>query len=195
MAGYTRVEGEEEDSQILVTVDQNKVMFYSEVTNESCLKLIQCLDKAKKHVAVHNAVSNIGDQMHVFLHICSCGGDVYAALSVIDTILASTVGIVTVCEGCVASAAALIALAGTRRLIRKHAYMLIHEIRSVCAGRYSECQDDMRNSEALMAAMQSYISERCANAKLDRKLEGFLKHDRIWNGKKCLKYGLVDSIL
>lgn len=195
MAGYTQVEAEEEDSQSLVTVDQNKVMFYSDVTNESCLKLIQCIDKAKKHVAIHNAVSELGAPMHVFVHICSCGGDLYAALSVIDTILASTVGIVTVCEGCVASAAVLIALAGSRRLIRAHAYMLIHEIRSVCAGRYSECQDDMRNSEALMAAMQTYISERCANARLERKLDAFLRQDRIWDSKKCLKYGLVDSIV
>ena len=79
--------------------------------------------------------------MKIYIHICSDGGEIFSALSVIDTILSSKIDIVTVCEGCVASAGVLISLAGKERFIRKHAYMMIHEIRSGCMGKYSECQE------------------------------------------------------
>ena len=133
--------------------------------------------------------------MKIYLHICSDGGEIFSALSVIDTILSSKISIVTVCEGCVASAGVLISLAGNEKIIRKHAYMMIHEIRSGCMGKYSECQDDMKCNDILMNRMKMYMNERCKNKLLKKKLNKVLKHDIIWDADKCLKYGLVDKIV
>ena len=195
---YTNEESEEEESDFSddqVTVDKNKVMFYSDVDNNSCLKLIQCFNKAKEYVAVQNVMNEFGDPMKVYIHICSDGGEIFSALSVIDTILNSKVDVVTICEGCVASAGVLISLSGKERYIRKHAYMLIHEIRSGCIGKYSECQDDMKNNDIIMNDMKTYMNERCNNKLLKKKLNKVLKHDIIWDANKCLKYGLVDRIV
>ena len=60
--------------------------------------------------------------------------------------------IITITEGCVSSSGVLIALAGHERWMTKNSYMLIHEIRSACWGRYSECQDDLQNQNLLMMA-------------------------------------------
>ena len=38
------------ESNDSITVEKNKIMFYSDVDPKSCLKLIQCLDKAKQFV-------------------------------------------------------------------------------------------------------------------------------------------------
>ena len=73
--------------------------------------------------------------------------------------------------------------------------MLIHEIRSACWGKYSECVDDMDNNELLMNHIKSYILNRCNNKKLEKKINKFLKHDKIWNAEKCLKYGLVTKVI
>ena len=178
-----------------VTVEKNKIMFYSDVDPKSCLKLIQCLDKAKQFVAMQNVLSEFDEPMKIYLHICSDGGDVFAALSVIDTILSSSIDIVTVCEGCVASAGVLISLAGNERLVRKHGYMMIHEIRSGCMGKYSECQDDMKCNDILMDRLKNYMNDRCNNKRLKKKMNKVLKHDIIWDANKCLKYGLVDKIV
>jgi len=188
-------EPDEEISEEQVTVEKNKIMFYSDVDPKTCLKLILCLDKAKQYVAMQNIISDFEEPMKIYLHICSDGGDVFTALSVIDTILSSKVDIVTVCEGCVASAGVLISLAGKERLVRKHGYMMIHEIRSGCMGKYSECQDDMKCNDILMDRLKNYMNERCNNKRLKKKMNKVLKHDIIWNAEKCLKYGLVDKIV
>jgi ATP-dependent protease ClpP protease subunit len=195
---YTNEDADDEDSETSdeqITVDKNKVMFYSDVDNNSCLKLIQCFNKAKEYVAIQNVTNEFDDPMKVYIHICSDGGEIFSSLSVIDTILNSKVDVVTVCEGCVASAGVLISLSGKERYIRKHAYMLIHEIRSGCIGKYSECQDDMKNNDIIMNDMKTYMNERCNNKLLKKKLNKVLKHDIIWDANKCLKYGLIDKIV
>ena len=45
----------------LISVERNKVMFYSDVTPESCFKLISCINKAKEYVAVQNALSEFDE--------------------------------------------------------------------------------------------------------------------------------------
>ena len=158
-------------------------------------KLIQCINKAKEYVAMNNILSEFDEPMKIYLYICSNGGDIYPTLAVIDTILSSKIDIVTICEGFVASSGVFIALSGKERYIRKHAYMLIHEIRSGCYGKYSECQDDMKNNDILMNDMKVYMNERCKNKLLKKKLCKVLKHDLLWDSNKCLKFGLVDKIV
>ena len=184
------------DSQTnLVSVNNNKIMFHAAVNAETCHKLLKCLSQAMKYVALTNALSEFDVPMKVYLHICSNGGDVYSALAVVDTIISSKIDVVTVCEGFVASAGVFIALSGKERFIRKHAYMLIHELRSGCYGKYSECQDDMKNNDILMNDMKAFMNERCQNKLLKKKLSKVLKHDLLWDSNKCLKFGLVEKIV
>ena len=186
---------DEDENLSDISQERNKVMFYSEVDSSSCFKLIKCLTDAKRFVSVHNATNEFDDDMKIYLHICSDGGDVFSALSVIDFILKSKVDIVTVCEGSVASAGVLISLAGKERYIRKHAYMLIHEIRSGCLGKYSEMQEEMKNNDTIMNDLKVYMNERCNNKLLKKKLNKVLKKDIWWDANRCIKYGLVEKIV
>jgi len=186
---------DEDSSNETITVKRNKVMFHADVNRENSFKLIECLDKAKEYVVIHNIHSEFDEISNIYLHIFSDGGEVYCAMSIIDYILKSKIPIITVNEGCVASSGVLISLAGEERYIRKNAYMLIHEIRSGCMGKYSECQDDMENNDIIMEQVKNYMNERCDNKLLRKKLDKVLKHDNIWNAEKCLKYGLVDKIV
>ena len=131
----------------------------------------------------------------IYLYIFSDGGELYAGLNVADFIKNSGVEIITIVEGCVASAGTIISMAGKQRYMRKNAYMLIHEIRSGCLGKFSECQDDMENNNILMDHVKQFVNERCENTKLEKKLDKILKHDHIWNSDKCLKYNLIDKIV
>ena len=178
-----------EDEQENISIKDNKILFYSNITTSSCFKLLQLIDEAKEYLKL-----NFKDEP-IYIHICSEGGDVYPSLAVVDNILNSKVKIITVNEGCVASAGVLISLAGHERYITKHSYMLIHEIRSGCWGTYSECIDDMENNNTLMTDLCNYINKRCKNKLLKKELPNILKHDKIWKSDKCLKYGLVDKIL
>ena len=186
------VEAEEEK---MIKVEENRVYFHAEVTRENCFKLIECIQKAQEYIAIRNIKNEFENIGKIYLYIFTDGGELYAGFNVADFIQNSKVDIVTVVEGCVASAGSVISMAGKERYIRKNAYMLIHEIRSGCLGKYSECQDDMDNNNILMEHMKKYVNEKCDNTKLEKKLDRVLKHDHIWNAEKCLKYNLVDKIV
>lgn len=191
--------GEEEDSDFEdsnnIYVDKNKVIFHAEVDRDSCFQLIKCINKAKEYVVLESIHNEFDEQGKVYLYINSNGGDLFSALAIIDRLMSSKVDIITICEGCVASAGVLISLAGKERYIRENSYMLIHEIRSGFLGKYSEMQDDMKNNSILMKQLKNFMNERCNNKKLKKKLTKVLKHDHIWTAQKCLKFGLVDKIV
>ena len=187
-------EDSEESEDNLIAVNQNKITFYSDINYKSCFELIKAIDNVKSNIRSEK-ISEYEEEKTIYLHICSNGGEVYPALAVIDHIRNSSVKIITVNEGCVASAGVLITLAGHERYITKNSYMLIHEIRGACWGKYSECIDDMTNNKVLMKHLKKYIKERKNNKLPEDNLDELLKHDIIWNAKKCLKYGLIDKIV
>jgi ATP-dependent protease ClpP protease subunit len=96
-------------------------------------------------------------------------------------------------EGCAASGASFISTAGTKRLIRKSSYMLIHELSDLSWGRHSEMEDNVASNRDIMITIKNWYKER---TKIPAKqLDEILTHDIWWNAKKCLKYGLVDGII
>ena len=154
------------------------------------LKLLKHLDKASDNMKKNDSYGS----GKIMFHINSMGGCMYSAFSVVEHMLRNKYPITTVCEGCVASAAVLISLAGNERIIGKHSYMLIHEIRSSAWGKFSQLKDDMKNNKRLMKDMKKYLREKSGNKLPKEELDELLQHDILWDHKKCLKYGLVDSV-
>jgi ATP-dependent protease ClpP protease subunit len=193
--GNDESESESEEDENMIKSEDNRVYFHADVTRENCFKLIESIKKAQIFVATQNILNEFEEMGKIYLYIFSDGGELYAGLNVADFINNSGVDIITVVEGCVASAGTIISMAGKQRYMRKNAYMLIHEIRSGCLGKFSECQDDMENNNILMDHVKKFVNERCENSKLEKKLDKILKHDHIWNSDKCLKYNLIDKIV
>ena len=71
--------------------------------------------------------------------------------------------------------------------------MLIHQLSSNSAGKYSELKDESENLDVLMDfIMNHYLS----NTKINKsELLSLLKRDIWLNSSSCLKYGLVDEII
>jgi len=177
-----------------IHINHNKILFYADINVKTCFELIKAIDEVKLEILSQH-ISEMEEYKSIYLHIFSNGGDIYPTLSVIDNIINSKIKIITINEGCVSSAGVLISLAGHERYITKNSYMLIHEIRSSCWGTYSECIDDMENNNILMKQIKKYIIERTNNKIPINNLDNLLKHDIIWNAKKCLEYGLIDKII
>jgi ATP-dependent Clp protease protease subunit len=176
-----------------IYVNGNRIMFYSPITQKTCFELIQAIDQCISTIKMISVSGN--EKPKIYLHINSPGGDVYQALGVVSHIQNCPYDIVTVCEGYVASAGTIISLAGKHKMISKYAYMLIHEIRSGCWGRYSECLDDIENCKKIMKDLRKFMNKQCGNNEhLMKKMDKLLKHDLLLSPKKCLKYGLVDEI-
>jgi len=182
----------------LVTSQGDHIYFYADVNPESALILNQKLHQASMYNlgGIFNSMYEVNSPPPIWLHINSYGGEVFSAFAIADTIerIKTVVPVVTIIEGCAASAATIISTAGTRRLMRKSAYMLIHELSDAAWGRHSDMMDHVNSNKDIMKTMKEWYSERTKIKPAE--LEEILKHDRWWNSKICkTKYGLVDDII
>jgi len=171
----------------------NKIYFYSSVNRPKILALNKTITNLNISLQLRALTYGTNKPDPIRLHINSYGGSVFAGLSAVDYILTSKVPIETVIDGCAASAATLMSIVGTKRLMHKNACMLIHQLSGHMWGKYQEMQDDMHNSDMLMEKIKRlYI----IHAKIPtNELENVLKHDLWWDADTCLKYGLVDEII
>ena len=171
----------------------NRIYFYSEVTRTNNLTLNKELRNLEDKLVGQAQTLGMENPSPIYLHINSYGGSVFAGFSSVDYILNSKVPVVTIIDGCAASAATLMSICGTHRVMNKHAFMLVHQISSVAWGKFEELKDSMKNNELLMDTIKNMYIERTKIPK--KKLGEILKHDLWWDAKTCLEYGLVDEVI
>ena len=188
----TEEDGDSNDSDRVSTTN-NKIYFYSEVSRPKVLTLNKSITNVG--LSLQNRANTLGleDAGKIFLHINSYGGSVFAGLAATDCIIGSPVDVVTVIDGCAASAATLMSVVGMHRLISEHSFMLVHQLSSWTSGKYAELQDDMKNNDLLMKTIKNIYEEHTKIPK--SQLSKILKHDLWWDAKQCLEYGLVDEIV
>ena len=160
----------------------NEIYFYGEVNEQSALELNTLLRKMERQCFDH-----------LVLYIHSTGGDAYAAFSVMDHIDALKIPVNTVVDGLCCSAATLILLAGKKRLMKKHARLMIHQVSSATeASKHSDIKDEMKHLDGLMLQMKTIYLERTGISR--KRLRDMMKRDIYIDVQQCLKYGIIDSI-
>jgi ATP-dependent Clp endopeptidase proteolytic subunit ClpP len=182
-----------------VEAQGSKLFFYSGVDQDKILEMNKHLHDMAGKMMVRNMESSLGGNSFgntpIMLHIKSYGGSIYAGLAGMDTILdlRNRVPIYTIVEGCSASAGTFLSCVGTKRFIRRNAWMLIHQLSSGCWGKYAEIKDEVENLDRLMEQIKKIYKE---HTKVPMKeLDGILKRDIWWDAETCLKYKLVDEII
>ena len=179
-----------DDFNSVESVD-NRIYFYSGVTRPKILKLNKSIYTLNSSFRKFKTLEY--QPPPIKLHINSYGGSVFAGLAAVDYIKNSETPVHTIIDGCAASAATLMSVVGTRRLMHRNSCMLIHQLSGMMWGKFSEMKDDMENSEMLMKKIKSIYNE---HAKVPKKvLDNILLHDLWWEADKCLEYGLVDEII
>lgn len=129
------------------------------------------------------------------IYINSEGGEIFAAIPLIDAIINCKIPIHTYIEGIAASAASLISMAGHKRFITRNSFMLIHEVRSGVEGTYSNIADEKENCDKLMKLIFDFYKKRTGEKFSNQMLQSILKRDIILGSEECLEYGLIDLII
>lgn len=185
---------DEQEERVDVRVHKNQVYFYSEITKESILNLVEALTKLEKELLTIQIDYQMDDPPKIYLYIHSGGGDAFAGLSAMSTIQNLKVPVMCIVDGLVASAATFLLLGATGgRKVRKNSCILIHQIRTEFWGKYVELQDELKNSETLMKKISKIYKTKSTLPK--EKIENLLKKELYLTDKRCVRYGLVDSIL
>ena len=184
-----------DNADTAVSKENNHIYFYNDVNRKTALELVQQIR------SLANSLTNLKqlydlNEVNIYIHINSFGGDVFSAISVIDTILTSKIPVITIIEGCAASAATLISVVAKKRLITKNSYMLIHELKSSFWGKMSEIEDEYCNLQNLTTLIKNlYKNHTKLSLNGKEGINNILKHDLWWDSNKCLKLGLVDEII
>ena len=179
------------DDASSVTSINNHIYFYTEVNRKSILKLNQEIRAVS--LKMQEIGLKFGNAPSIHLHINSYGGSVHAAMAGIDEILNCKVPIITIIEGCAASAATMLSVVGSERWMTEHAHMLIHQLSSSMWGQMDDLEEEMDNLKSLMKTIKSIYKKhtKIPSSALDQ----ILKHDQWWKASKCLSKGLVDKII
>ena len=176
----------------------NEYYLYNDISMKSIQGLLKFIKNAEKRWKLFLLetfeIIEKAEPKPLKIFINSNGGDVFAAIPIIDAIKNCSIPIYTYIEGMAASAASLISMVGHKRFITKNSFMLIHELRSGIQGTYSDIMDEKENCDKLMNVIKKIYLER-SSGKLDSDvLEKILKRDIILTADESLTYGLVDEI-
>lgn len=166
---------------------RNKVYFHCEVTRKNVMSLIASLDKAKRYVRTHCPREG---KVQLFIH--SEGGDAYAGLSAMSHVETSSVPVVCVADGFVASAATFILLAARERYALQHSYILMHQLSTSFWGKYSDLEDELQNAARLMQTIAQIYETKTSLRK--KTIEKILKKELNFGVGQCVKNGIVDAV-
>lgn len=178
----------------LIEVIDNHIYFYSDITQKSIFSLNKNIRKLNIELLNESQRLEIS-KPKIYIHINSMGGEVFAALSAVDTIIASKIPIISIIEGYAASSATLISIVASERHITKHSSILIHQLSSGFWGKYLELKDEFENLTYLENLTKDIYNKHSNNKLSENKLNRFLKRDIWWDSSKALKLGLVDKIV
>ena len=188
----TATDDGDSDSENRVSASNNRIYFYSEVNRPKVLSLNKNIQSIGVKLQNHANSLQIPTP-EIYLHINSYGGSVFAGMAAVDYIRRSPADIITIVDGCAASAATLMSVVGKKRYINEHSFMLIHQLSTSMWGKFEDLKDDMKNNELLMKVIKDIYEKHTKIPK--KELSKILKHDLWWDAKKCLEYGLVDEII
>lgn len=188
---------DESTSSSILKTNDNKIYFYCEVTSDNICsfnKYLRTMDKDNyiRAVARQNNFDKVLFLEPIIIYINSPGGDFFHGMSAMDTVLNCNSPIYTVIDGCAASAATFISVAGTKRFITKHSYALIHQLFSGYWGQYEKVKEEVSNLDMIMKAIKEVYIKRTKIP--EEEIGDILKKDIYFDAKKCLELGIVDEI-
>ncbi len=177
----------------------NEYYLYNDISIKTVMGLIKFIKNAEKRwknfLTDNSDLIESAQPKPLKIYINSNGGDVFAAIPLIDAITNCTIPIHTYIEGIAASSASLISMAGHKRFITKNSFMLIHELRTGVEGTYSNIVDEKENCDKLMKVIKDFYMRK-TDGKMDNDvLQTILKRDLILSSDECKNMGLIDEII
>lgn len=170
-----------------------ELFIYGDITDE---KYPDADTSAKNFVARLNEI----DDDEIALHVNSCGGDVYAALAVHNSLKNFSGNVTAYVDGIAASAASLIVCGADKIVMASNALMMIHLPATFMSGFYTANElDKARNmlisvETAIIDTYQSRLN-RCASPLVGNvDLRAMLNSETWFNAADAVKWGFADEI-
>ena len=102
---------EEPEVEECVKVIGNEILFYADVDRENALDFVEKFKKLEIQL-LKNKAELFGYEPLIRVHIMSEGGDIFAGMTMMNTLESSRVKVVTIAQGSCCSAATFMLLGG-----------------------------------------------------------------------------------
>ena len=182
---------EETEIEECVKVIGNEILFYADVDRENALDFVEKFKKLEIDLLKKKA-ELFGYEPIIRVHIMSDGGDIFAGMTLMNTLESSRVKVVTIAQGSCCSAATFMLLGGVERKMGRNAYVLIHQISTEMWGNFQELKHELKSTDKFMKMLKKmYLEKTNIPEKMLKKL---MKKDIYLNPRDCLKYGIVHAL-
>ena len=126
----------------------------------------------------------------------SPGGGVSPGLALYDQILEwreQGHHITTIARGWAASMGSILLQAGDDRVVGPNAYVMVHEISDVMAGKFADLEDDLETGRRMQDRLATILAERSIYSK--EQIKRKMKKKDVWlDAQETIAWGLADRI-
>ena len=150
---------EETEVEECVKVIGNEVLFYADVDRENALDFVEKFKKLEIELLKKKA-ELCGHEPIIRVHIMSDGGDIFAGMTLMNTLESSRVKVVTIAQGSCCSAATFMLLGGSERRMGRNAYVLIHQISTEMWGNFQELKHELKSTDKFMKMLKKMYLEK-----------------------------------
>jgi ATP-dependent protease ClpP protease subunit len=182
---------EETEVEECVKVIGNEILFYADVDRENALDFVEKFKKLEIDLLKKKA-ELYGYEPQIRVHIMSEGGDIFAGMTMMNTLESSRVKVVTIAQGSCCSAATFMLLGGSERRMGKNAYVLIHQISTELWGNFQELKHELKSTDKFMKRLKAMYLEKTQIP--EKKLKKLMKKDIYLTPRDCLKYKIVHAL-
>jgi ATP-dependent Clp protease protease subunit len=152
-------------------------------------------DDSAKHVVERLLYLDSLNQDEIQLIINSPGGYVTSGFSIYDTMMQIKSPVATICSGLAASMGSILLSAGAkgRRMIQRHARVMIHQPSGGAQGQASSIEIQAREIIKTKEIGARILAENCGQP-LEKVMNDF-DRDYWMDADESLAYGIVDELL
>lgn len=177
------------DMHLIEEFEKDRKIFFTDYVGIDVVEIVRSIIKFN----MEDAGKPVEERKPIMLYIMSYGGDCDAMWMLLDAMNMSETPIVTVNMGVAASAASLIFMTGSKRLMFKNATVMIHEGSAQLQGDAVKVMDASASYKKAIQKMKDYILEKTKipKAQLMKKRSNDWELDATF----CVENGVCDSVV
>jgi ATP-dependent Clp endopeptidase proteolytic subunit ClpP len=185
-----------EHIKLSYATNTRKIIFWEEVTEDSCLRLQYSIDKIVNDDFEDGISPQDADP--ITIAISSYGGsllDIFSVISYIEELKEKGYKIITIADGKAMSAGAFLLICGSERYARRYASIMLHQLSSGCRGTISEMENEVRECRRLWDLLKELTvkNTQMSPEQIDNIFN--TNQDYYYSAQDCVELGIVDHIL
>lgn len=170
----------------------NRELFISNtITEETAVHIVTMINN-------YNTIDELNqvkeeERLPIKIYINTDGGDLYAALSIVDAIKLSKTPIFTIVIGTAFSGGFFISMVGHKRFCYPNASFMFHEGGCVWEGDAHKFHSHEQHYKSLLERVKKIVMD---NSNINEEYYNAIrKDDNWWNAEEALKLKIIDNIM